>query len=306
MTKTVAAAQDARSLLIGTGLLFTGGLLIGLAPIGLRFAVADGLGPQATAFWRFLLALPMIFLLFIVRNHLPKKPNIWAILAGVFFALDIGLWHLALTITSVANATFIVNVGSICVGFLAWIFLKDRPSVFWGMAVVLTLAGAWMLSTGGQSEGGSGNLRGDLLAVGAAVFVSLYFLCGKIARQTLGALDVLFWATFAMIPVVGLVGIAFGDPLIPADIMMLKWPFWIAVLSHIGGQGLIIAGLGRAPASVAGVMIVIQPVAAAMISWPLFGEKLALMQLAGAGLILSGIVVAQIRTARPKLQPEAA
>ena len=82
----------------GPLLVLGGGVCIGLAPIGLRLGL-DDLGPQAIAFWRYTLALPFLFLLVIAtKRRLPAKPNRFVVIAGTFFALDIGLWHWALTI----------------------------------------------------------------------------------------------------------------------------------------------------------------------------------------------------------------
>lgn len=299
MTKVVHAPEpDRRSQLVGVLFLALGGFLVGLAPIGLRYAVDSGLGPQTTAFWRYLLTMPIFLLVFLVRGKGPSRPNKAAIFAGIFFALDIGFWHLALTLTSVANATFIVNLGSIGVGFLAWIVLKDRPSIFWGVAIVLAIIGAYLLSSGGAAKGGETGLRGDMVAVLAACFVSLYMLSATMARKGLSALDVIFWATATEIIVAALMAFSFGESLIPPRLSALSVPLFLAVFAQLGGQGCIIFGFGRAPASIAGVMVLVQPVTAAMISWPLFGEALALTQLAGAGLLLGGILIAQMRVRR--------
>ena len=81
----------------------------------------------------------------------------------------------------------------------------------------------------------------------------------------------------------------------PEQIEDFRWPFMIALLAHVAGQGLIFLGLGRAPTSVAGIMVIIQPVAAALVSWPLFGEELSLLQLAGAGLIVFALLLSQLK-----------
>lgn len=295
MSQSIVPRRDQ---LIGVLVLALGGFLVGLAPIGLRYAVDGGLGPQTTAFYRYLFAIPLFLLFFGVRGRGPSRPNKAVIAAGLFFALDIGFWHLALTMTSVANATFIVNLGSIGVGFLAWIVLKDRPSIFWGIAIGLAIAGAWFLSSGGAAVGGETGLRGDLTAVAAAVFVSLYMLSAAIARRTLDAISVIFWATVAEAGFALLLVLAFGESLIPPDIKSLGVPLFLAVFAQIGGQGCIVYGFGKAPPSIAGVMVLVQPVTAALISWPLFGEELALLQLTGAAFILIALLIAQIRWPR--------
>ena len=104
---------------VGPLLLLAGGVFIGLAPIGLRLGL-DDLGPQAIAFWRYIFAIPLLLVLLVaIEQRMPAKINGYVVLAGIFFALDIALWHWGLTLTTVANATFIVNLGNVCVGFMA-------------------------------------------------------------------------------------------------------------------------------------------------------------------------------------------
>lgn len=299
----MASAHSAftpREVIIGSLLLLMGGLFIGLAPIGLRFAVADGIGPQATAFWRYVFSLPLFGLIYLFLRRRPSAPPKWAVLAGVFFAIDISLWHLALTQTSVANATFLVNIGNVGVGLLAWIFLRERLTIYWAIAISLALTGAYLLSSGAISAT-EGALQGDLLALLAALFVSGYMLCAKLARLKATAIDVIFWATVTEAIVSSIICGLLGEPIIPQGIEQLRAPIFLAVVAHVGGQGLIVSGMRTTPAALAGVIVLIQPVAAAAISWPLFDERLTTVQIIGAALILVGITVAQIRTRKRSL-----
>ncbi|MEL6956403.1 MAG: DMT family transporter, partial [Pseudomonadota bacterium] len=165
MTDTVTADQGVGRAWIGPVAVLCGGICIGFAPIGLRLGL-DTLGPQAIAMWRYIFALPILLTaLVLIQRRGPAKPVPAVILAGVCFALDIALWHWALERTTVANATFIVNLGNICVGFLAWIVLRERPTLLWGIAVLIAMTGAGLLSQGGPADG-KADLYGDLLAVG--------------------------------------------------------------------------------------------------------------------------------------------
>lgn len=275
----------------GPVMVLMGGICIGLAPIGLRLGL-DDLGPQAIAFWRYTFALPVLFLLVIlVEKRLPAKPNMFVIIAGTCFAVDIGLWHWSLTFTTVANATFIVNLGNIGVGLTAWIFLKERPTWMWLLAVLIALVGAAALSLGGAE--GKADIRGDLLALGAAVLVSCYVVAAKVARRTLGGLETIFWLTVVEIIVAGIMVMIFREDFLPADLSGFAVPLFLAIAVHIGGQGLIITGLGHTPAAIAGVLILVQPVIAAAISWRLFDEPLAPLQAGGGFLILIGILISQ-------------
>ena len=286
-----------RALWFGPLLVLMGGTFIGLAPIGLRLGL-DELGPQAIAFWRYVFAAPVLFLLLVlVQKRLPAKPNKFIIIAGTCFALDIGLWHWSLTMTTVANATFIVNLGNIGVGLTAWLFLRERPNTMWLPAALIAMTGAAALSLGGGIDG-KADLRGDVLALGAAALVSCYVVAAKVARRSLNGLETIFWLTVVEVVVAGLMVIGFQENFLPAELNGFLVPLFLAIFVQIGGQGLIITGLGHTPAAIAGVLILVQPVIAAAISWKLFDEPLAPIQAGGGFLILVGIFVSQRGTQR--------
>ncbi|MEL6860290.1 MAG: DMT family transporter [Pseudomonadota bacterium] len=279
-----------------------GGTFIGLAPIGLRLGL-DDLGPQAIAFWRYALALPLMFLLVvIVQKGLPAKPNRFVIIGGTCFALDMGLYHWSLTLTTVANATFLVNLGNICVGLAAWAFLKERPSLSWVLAALIAGTGAAALSLGGGIDA-KADLRGDLIALAAAALVACYIVASKVARRTLTGLETIFWLTAVEVIVAGVLVIGFQERFFPAELSGFLVPLFLAVFAQLGGQGLIVTGLGHTPAAIAGVLVVIQPVVAAAISWHLFDEPLAPLQAGGGLLILVGIVISQRGAGRATSKP---
>ena len=269
-----------------------GGICIGLAPIGLRLGL-DDLGPQAIAFWRFAFALPILFVMVVlIQRRLPPKPNKFVIIAGIFFALELGLWHWSLTFTTVANATFMVNLGNIGVGLTAWIFLKERPGWMWVIAILIACLGAAALSLGGVADGKT-DLRGDLIAIAAAIGVSCYVVAAKVARRTMGGLEAIFWLTLVETFVAIFLVLAFRENFLPDSLSGFIVPLFLAIVVHVGGQGLIILGLGHTPTAIAGVLILVQPVVAAAISWQLFEEPLTPLQAGGGFLILLGILISQ-------------
>ncbi len=277
---------------LGPMLVLCGGICLGFAPIGLRLGLSE-LGPQAIAFWRYIFALPLLLaLLVLIEKRAPARPVWPVVIAGACFALDIGLWHWSLERTTVANATFIVNLGNAGVGLLAWLFLKERPSLIWILAGSIALAGAALLSMGGPA-GGKSDLSGDLLALLAAFLVAFYMLFSKVARRGLGAMDVIFWLTATEACVAFCLVLISGESLLPARAQGFVAPLFLALIVQIGGQGLIIAGLGRTPAAIAGVLILVQPVTAAAIAWRWFEEPLSGLQSVGGLLILVGVFLAQ-------------
>lgn len=290
----------------GPLLVLLGGICIGFAPIALREGVSpDKLGPQAVAMWRFFFAIPVLFcLVLLIHKRLPARPNKFVVLAGTFFALNIAFWHWALVTTTVSNATFVVSLGNLFAGFTAWLFLRNKPHGLWFLAVLVALIGAGALTQGGGA-GGKGVLSGDLLAVIAAVFVSFYLVCSKVARRSLSGIEAIFWLTcvefLVFILVVGFSGETYLPKNFPESYSGFYAPLFLALVAQILGQGLIITGLGTTPASVAGVLVVVQPVVATAIAWGRYDEPLAMLQIGGGVLILIAMWLASQKPRQKEL-----
>ena len=144
------------------------------------------------------------------------------------------------------------------------------------------------------AKGGQGTdpLLGDLLSLTVSFWYAGYFLMVKLARTTAGALRVTFWATLAGLPLMGGVALLLGEDMIPAT--AAGWAACVAMgLMHVAGQGGVAWALGRLPASITAVTILIQPLVAAGLSWMIFGETLAPVQALGGALVLCAIVLAQ-------------
>ena len=100
------------------------------------------------------------------------------ILAGLVFALNIGLFHMSLTGTKVANAAFIGAVGPIVTLIGGACFRERTPSRMW-MALALALAGAWtMAGLVAPTRPGFG----DVFALCSSITYSGYLLLIKQAR----------------------------------------------------------------------------------------------------------------------------
>src|SRR4030042_5269923 len=88
-------------LILGTGI-----ICIGFSAIFVKIAKVPG---PASSFYRSLIALIVLVPWYLIRK--PKKISgrnlLLAMIAGIFFALDIALWNTSLLITSAATATFL-------------------------------------------------------------------------------------------------------------------------------------------------------------------------------------------------------
>ncbi|MFN3837338.1 MAG: DMT family transporter [Brevundimonas sp.] len=263
--------------------------VLGLAPILVRLTQT---GPAAAGFWRFVFALPLLTLLASREPGGIATPSKWALLAGLFFALDLSFWHYGIVMTSVANATVLCNLTPVVVTLFGWFALKERPHRLFLVALVLAMGGAFAMAAGADGRQGTNPPLGDAFSLSVAVWYSGYFLAVKAARATAGAMRVTFWATLLGAPLLLIVALVLGEDIVPAG--PAGWAACVAMgVMHVFGQGGVAWALGKLPASVTAVTILIQPVIAGLLGWWVFGETLTPIQAVGGALVLGAIVMAQ-------------
>jgi drug/metabolite transporter (DMT)-like permease len=147
---------------------------------------------------------------------------------------------------------------------------------------------------------------GALAAVGAAFAFALYILMAEhgVGRRdpvSLVCLGFLFAAIFWAIVQPwwsfphGIVGdsISLGGNL--ADNHLPVWSLmgWMIVFGTIVPFGLLVAALRHVPATGAGIVAMLEPVAAAIVAWAWLDESLDTLQLFGGAVVLAAIVLAQ-------------
>jgi drug/metabolite transporter (DMT)-like permease len=274
--------------------LLAGGCAIAFAPILVRLSET---GPVASAFWRTALAAPLLWLAALrVRGAARTAERAhWAALAGagLFFAGDLGVWHWSIVWTSVANSTLLANLAPIFVTLAGWLLWRRRVTGVFLVAMVVAIAGMFILVGPNFSVGGK-RLMGDALGALTAVFYAGYMLAIKVARDD-GASTVRLMAWSTSITALALLPVAL---LSPQPFMPVSGEGWmvvigLALVTQILGQGLIAYAFAHLPASLSSVSLLIQPVVAAFVAWRLFGEAVGTQQFIGGAVVLAGIWLAK-------------
>lgn len=274
-----------------------GATLLGLSPILMRLSE---LGPQASSFWRFALALPILALWAGRGGRRPDAGQAgWLMFGGLLFGFEISLWAQALTHTTVANATLFSNMTPIFAALFGWLLFKERLArgVYAGgliaLAGAVTLAIARAQSNAGPAatpeEGWMGDALGFSSAVGyAGYLLILRYLGGRVST---GAVMLIATATAAAYALV--LSLAIGEPLLPRTLRGWLVVLALGLVVQVTAQGVIAYGVARLPIVVSSIMLWMQPLSAAAISWVLFGEALGPLGMAGAVLVLAGVFLVQ-------------
>ena len=269
---------------------------IGFAPIFVRLSET---GPTATAFFRLLFALPLLWLWAgLDRRQITtfRQPAGWKdygqlALGGLFFTADLSIWHWSLQFTTVTNSTLLTNITPLFVTIGARIFFGDRITVSFLVGMALAIAGGGML-VGTSFELGGRHLLGDVLSLVAAVFYAGYLLTVKHLRRSFSTPTIMAWSGLVSCGGFGLVAWLSGDVMWAATSRGWLVLAALALVSHVGGQTLIAYGFGHLPASFSSVSLLWQPVVAAAVAWLVLGEQLRWLQASGAVVVLAGIAVA--------------
>jgi len=247
---------------------------------------------------RFALALVILVpLVYLREGGLPRiSRRSWMMLAGQSlcgsFLFTIFLLY-GLTFTGPADAGIITSTTPACMGIIAWLFLKDRPTRKTATGIVLSVVGVSVINVVREAGGGANPLFGNLLVLGAVVFESLFLLLRKTVPEPLSPLAVstiisLFGlAWFLPMGVVEAASIDFGAVSMTGWLTVVYYGTFVTVLAYLFW----FAGITRVPASTAGVFTAVMPVSALVLSAVVLGEPVGWRQLAGCGCVLGGIVM---------------
>lgn len=272
-----------------------GGALIGLAPIGVRLSE---LGPLATNLWRFLFALPVLALWMRGGSAPTRRAIGWLLVAGVLFGVELNLWAIALTKTTIANATLLTNTTPVFAAAFGWFVFKERLGAGVLIGGIMAMMGAVLLTTArAQSGAGPASAEegwiGDALALTAALGYAAYLLIVRWLGRGVSVGAVMFWAAVSSALFTLALCLITGERLLPHSLQGWAILVGLGVVVQAGGQGLIAYGVARSPIVVSTVLLWTQPLAAAALSWMMFGERLGIVALIGAALVLAGLYVVQ-------------
>ncbi|HJV81680.1 DMT family transporter [Noviherbaspirillum sp.] len=279
--------------------LLLGGMAIGFAGILMRLSDVN---PLASAFWRMALAAPFLWMWALAvrrQDEAAKKRTDFTkalVLAGIYFAGDMGVWHLSLHYTTVANATLLSNFAPIFIALWMWIAHRVRFARIFVIGMVIALVGAVMLvgaNAPSGAHGGGHKLLGDTLGLASAIFYAAYQLVVKDARNAYSTARLMAWST----TVTGLALLPFALTA-PGNFWPAEMAGWLpllalALVAQIGGQTVIAYASAHLPASLSSVSLLIQPLTAAVAAWIIFQEAIGPIQMAGGALLLWGIYLSK-------------
>jgi drug/metabolite transporter (DMT)-like permease len=247
--------------------------------------------------------LPLAFATGALRG-LARRAVLAALAMGaVGYATQAGLFFLALERMDASLLALVLYTDPAFVLVGAVLLRREKATRKRVLALVAALSGTVLVLAG--AGGGAVDALGVAMGVGAALAYTTYILVGdKVLAGTpplaLSAL-VCSGATATFL----LVSVPSGGPELAFAAEGWGWLAAIALVSTVAAVIAFFAGLERVGPSAAAILSTLEPVVTVGLAAAAFGESLAGVQLFGAGLVLSAVVVMQLpeRARRRAVRP---
>ncbi|MFG2116942.1 DMT family transporter [Streptomyces sp. NPDC048718] len=282
------------------------------AAASLVFRVSD-LGPLALSFWRYVGALVLLLGVLALRRRGAKAPAVreprgrWLVRVlgtGIGMAVFHSAYFAAVQATGLAVGTVVtLGAGPVLIAAGARILLGERLGAGGVMAVAGALAGLGVLVLGG----GGAEVRPlgvGLALVSAAAYAAFTLLTRWLGCTGDGRVDVLATTTWSFaVGAAGLLPMAAVEGLVPhtdAPLEILGLLVYVAAVPTALANALYFAGAAVIRSATVSVIMLLEPVSAALIAVTLLGEHLTVSTVAGTLLLLcavTGLAFAETRAA---------
>ncbi|PWB32874.1 EamA/RhaT family transporter [Pseudomonas sp. SDI] len=275
-----------------------GGLMLSLSALAVAFA---NIGAGGAGFYRMLIASALFYLVLRLRK-VParlnsRKAQRFSALAGVFLAVDLILWHQSIYIVGPGIGSILTNCQVFFMTLLGLALLKERPTLYFVVSIVLAFAGLYLLLLPemSSSAGAKGVAYGVLS--GLAYAVCVYFLKVNTRLPEGGGdtlaqmLNLSLWAALVLLGY----ALATGESLAIVDGQTLLMLVIYGVLVQFAGWLLVNRSIGAISLGLAGLILLLEPVITYAIDVLLLGKASSLVQMAGAGLTLVAVYVGSMK-----------
>lgn len=253
-------------------------------------------GPLAISFYRVLLSALIVLpfaapgLSSAAGRGREGRGRLWLLifLSGLLLALHFATWISSLSYTSIGASVLLVSTSPIFALILSRLFLGEAASFKTLIAVVVSLAGTFLIAGGDLGAAGD-RWKGDLLALAGAAAGAGYFMIGRKVKEEIpfGPYLLAVYGASAAI----LAGIAaMGGELAGADLRH-DWLFFLlmALGPGVAGHGVLNWTLRHLRVYVVNAALLGEPVLATIYAWLIFSEVPGLHVYAGGALILGGL-----------------
>lgn len=272
--------------------------MLSFAPIMVRVSESP---PTTAAFYRTFLGGLMLLLFLLTRGQaivLRRRIILALAMGGVAFAFDLFFWHRSINLVGPGLATLLAGfqvfilalVGVLAFGErMRWQLIVAIPAAFLGVALIIGID--WSLMTPAYRKG---------IAFGliTAICYSGYLLVMRWARKNASVaaspIAEVAWMSIACAAVLAVLSLQTGESLAIGRGSEALLLFGYALIAQLG-LVLISSSLHKVPASLVGLLLLLEPTFAYVWDLSFFRRPVTFLELAGAVLVIGAIFLGSMK-----------
>lgn len=272
----------------GQLLVVIGAALISLSPV---FVVLSGVSASASAFYRMALSLPPLLLLLVfIRGKIwlgPRQLGI-ALLASIFYTLDLTCWHQSILLIGPGLATILGNFQVFVLAAFSVLVLHTRVTPRLILAIPVSIIGLYLICGVQWSTASDGFQMGVLLALTTAFWYGGYVLFLRLLQTSFdleGKIANLCMISILTTIITGLVVIGSGDSFDVPSVDSWLYLAAYAIICQVIAWLLISAGLPFTVPIKVGLILLLQPAGAFI--WDILIFRLPFTSVTVLGVVLT-------------------
>ena len=271
--------------------LLAGSVCISFSAIFIKLA---HIGPDSAGFYRMLFATLSLLALLRAKDNLRSiSRRQLAILCGcgLTLSIDFMCWHRSIHLIGPGLSTLLGNCQVFFTALFSFLFLRQRISTMFMFAVATALVGLFLVTGNGWETLGHGFRLGVIFGLSTAVFYSGYIMLLKqsLTGSTLSGVAAMLVISAVSTVLLGLVVLLGGESFVIPDGRSLSALLGVGVLSTTIGWSLISSAIKEIPATLAGLVLLTQPVLSFLWDVLIFHRPTTGIEFVGIVLILGGI-----------------
>lgn len=271
---------------------------------------ADGLHPDAVLFWRYLLAVPMLAVLVILKREDIRirslREGVLLLVMGVLMAVSSLTLFESYNFMDVGIASTLLFLYPLLVALIMSARYGERIGLRGWLCLVAAFGGILLLCKNG--EGATISFIGALLVFISSLTYAIYIVSiNKTSLCSESSLKIIFWVLVVGILVYGMQMtinsltyrpdtlaegmVSAGYPLIPSGPSLWLWAVGLALFPTALSFWMTTVAIHRIGSTPTAILGVFEPVTAVFISLFVFGEVLSVRESVGVVVILLSVSV---------------
>lgn len=280
--------------MLGAALLSTTGIFVAYTTVP----------ATVSAFYRMLFGGAMLLAWVALRRQwraIGWRDFAWATLPAIGFACDLFQWHRSILVVGPGVATLLTNFQVFLLALVGLAFYRERLGRWFAPGMLVAIAGLWLLVGADWSLFSAAYRAGVWLGLGSCVAYAVYLLSFRHAlsgRTRLSPAQFLGLMSLESALLLGAIGWAEGNAFVLEGVRNWSALLALGLFGQVLAWLLMVGAMPRLPASLVGLLLLLQPALAFVLDVLLFARPTSGSDWFGLALALVGILLGTLRPRR--------